>query len=92
MRLHRTWKVNWGFHPQVRDAVLHNLEIDGYDSGHLDGATEGDLAVALGEVEITDGEFGAFYVHGEEDFASAGEVLDVAVSSVFGAAWVLLDL
>ena len=41
-------------------------------------------------MEIADGKFGAFDVYREEDFATAGEVLDVAISTMFGAAWVLL--
>jgi hypothetical protein len=54
MRLHGTGKVNRGLHAQVRHPVLHNLEVDGYDTGHFDGATKGDLSVALGEMEIAD--------------------------------------
>jgi len=39
----------------------------------------------LGEVEVTDGEFGAGDVDGEVDFGAAGEVFYVCVSAVFGA-------
>ena len=52
MRLDRTGQVNWGFHAQISHAVLHDFEIDGYDAGHLNGATERDFAVALREMEI----------------------------------------
>ena len=37
-------------------------------------------------MEITNAEFCAGNVHGKEDLAAAGEILDVAVSAVFGAA------
>lgn len=75
-----------GSHIEILDAVLHDGELEGDDAGHFDGAAEGDFAVALGEVEVADGEFGAGDVHGEEDAGAAGEVLDVAVAAVFGAA------
>lgn len=39
-----------------------------------------------GEVQVSDGELGAFDVDGQVDFATAREVLDVAVPAVFGAA------
>jgi hypothetical protein len=39
--------VDGALEPQVGDAVLEDLEVDGDDAGHLDGAAEGDLAVAL---------------------------------------------
>lgn len=66
--------------------LLQHGEAEGDLAGHFDGAAEGDLAVALGEVEVADGELGAGDVDGEVDFAAAGEVFDVAVSAVFGAA------
>ena len=73
-------------HPQLGLAAFHDGEFEGDDAGDFDGAAEGDLAVALAEVEVADGEFGAFHVDGEVDFAAAGEVLDVAVAAVFGSA------
>jgi hypothetical protein len=36
-------------------------------------------------VEVSDGELGAWDVHGEIHLGATGEVLDVAVSAVFGA-------
>lgn len=47
MRLHRPREIDRGLHPQIRNSVLHNLEVDGDDAGHLDRATEGDLPIAL---------------------------------------------
>ena len=48
------------------EPVLDHLEVDGDDACHLDGAAEGDLAVALGEVEVAHAELGAGHVDGEE--------------------------
>ncbi len=85
MGLHGPGQEQRALHPQVRHAVLHDVELDGDDTGHFDGAAEGDFAVALGEVEVADAEFGAFDVDGEVDFAAAAEVLDVAVAAMLGA-------
>ena len=49
---------------------------------HLDGAAEGDLAVALGEVEVAHREPGALHVDREVDLRAARQVLDVAVAAV----------
>lgn len=87
MRLHRTREINRRFHPQILHPVLHNGEIDSDDAGHLDSATERNLAVALREMEVAHAELGAFDVDGEIDFATSAEVLDVAISAVFGTAW-----
>jgi hypothetical protein len=73
-------------HPQLGLAAFHDGEFEGDDAGDFDGAAEGDLAVALAEVQVADGEFGALDVDREVDFAAAGEVLDVAVAAVFGSA------
>ncbi|KAH9841297.1 Thromboxane-A synthase, partial [Teratosphaeria destructans] len=86
LRFHGAGDVEGGAHVEVAHAALHDGELDGDDAGHLDGAAEGDLAVALAEVQVADGEFGAGDVDGEVDLAAAREVLDVAVAAVFGAA------
>lgn len=75
-------------HPHLRHPVFDHCELDRDDTRHLDGAAEGDFPVALREVQVADGEFGPWDVHGEVDFGAAGEVLDVTVSSVFGTALV----
>ena len=51
-------------------------------AGHLDGAAEGDLAVALREVDVAHREAAALHVDGEVDLRAAREVLDVAVAAV----------
>ena len=51
-------------------------------AGHLDGATEGDLTIPLGEVDVTHRELGAFDIDGEVDPSALGEVLDVAVAAM----------
>lgn len=86
MRLHGSGQEQRALHPQVRHSVLHDGELDGDDAGHFDGAAKGDFAVALGEVQVANAEFGAFDVHGEVDFAATAQILDVAVSTVLGAA------
>lgn len=73
-------------HGEVGLAVLHDAQLEGDDAGHLDGAAEGDLAVALGEVQVADAELGALDVHGQVDLAAAAQVLDVAVAAVLGPA------
>ena len=89
LRFDRAGEEDRGFaadHAELGLAVFHDVEFEGDDSRDLDGAAEGDLAVALAEVEVADGEFRAFDVDGEVDFAAAGQVLDVAVAAVFGSA------
>lgn len=83
LRLDRPRDVDGRLHGQLLHAVLHHGEVDRDDAGHLDGAAERDLAVALREVQVADGELGAFHVDGQVDFAAAGQVLDVAVAAVF---------
>lgn len=86
LRLNRSGQIDWALDPQVLQSVLEDFEVDGDDARHLDGAAKGDFAVALGEVQVADGEFGAADVDGQVDFGATREVLDVAVSAVFGAA------
>ena len=73
-------------HAQNLLSALHHLELDRDDAGDLDGSAEGDLAVALGEVQVAHAELGALDVHGQVHFAAARQVLDVAVAAVFGTA------
>lgn len=65
--------------------TFHDAELDGDDAGHFNRAAEGNLTVALTEVQVANAELCAGDVDGEVDFGAAGEVLDVAVSTVFGA-------
>ena len=75
------------------DSVFENAELDCNAAGHFDSAAEGNFAVALGEVEVSNTELGAGDVDGEVDFAAAGEVLDVAVAAVlYGSLVSLLSL
>ena len=56
------------------------MEVD--PTRHLDRAAEGDLAVALREVEVAHRELGALDIDREVDARSARDVLDVAVAAV----------
>src|ERR1700735_3203733 len=51
-------------------------------AGHLDGAAERDLAVALAEMQIPHGEAAALHIDREVDFRSARQVLDVAIAAM----------
>jgi hypothetical protein len=53
------------------------------EAAHLDGAAEGDLAVALREVHVAHRQVGALHEDGEPDAAAARQVLDVACSAFF---------
>ena len=66
MRLHGPGQEERGFHVEVLNTVFHDGEFDGDDARHFDGAAEGNLPVALREVEVADAEFGAGNVDGEE--------------------------
>lgn len=81
---HRPGDVDGALETQVLQAVLEDLKVDGDDARHLYRATEGYLAVALGEVQVTDRELGPGHVHGQVDLGAAGQVLDVAVPAVLG--------
>ena len=82
MRLDGPGQEDWGFHVEVLHPVLHHGQFDGDDACHFDRAAEGDLPVALAEVEVAHAEFGTGDVHRQERAAAAGEVFDVAVSAV----------
>ena len=85
MRFNWSWEIDWRFHSQIRHSILHDFEIDGDNTRHLDSSTEGDLTVALREVQITDTEFRSLDVDWEEDLTATAQVLDVTVPTVFRA-------
>lgn len=85
MGLDRTRQEQGALHVQVLHAALHHGQFQRDDACHLDGAAEGNLAVALAEMEIADAEFGPGDVDREEDLAAAAQVLDVAVATVLWA-------
>jgi hypothetical protein len=43
-------------------------------------------------MKVSDAEFSAFDVNGEVDFAPAAQVLDVAVSAMFGTSWFIISM
>jgi hypothetical protein len=86
LRLHGTRDIDRTLHIQLLHPAFHDAELEGYHARHLNRAAEGDLAVALAEMQVPYAELGTGDVDREEDFGTAREVLDVAVSAVFGAA------
>src|SRR5205823_12830074 len=50
------------------DAILDDIDLEMQPAGHLDGAAEGDLAVALAEVQIAHREAAARHIYREVDF------------------------
>lgn len=86
MRLHRPRQKQRALHRQRLHPVLHHAQLQRDDACDLNGAAEGDLAVALAEMQVPDAELGALDVDGEVHLAAAREVLDVAVAAVFRAA------
>lgn len=66
--------------------MLHDRELHGNDTRHLNCTAEGDLPVALGKVQVTDAEFCALDVDGEECATTTAEILDVSVTSVLWSA------
>jgi hypothetical protein len=86
LRLHGSRDVNWALHIELLHTAFHNAELEGYHARHLNRAAEGDLAIALAEMQVSDTEFSAGDVNGQENLGATREVLDVAVSAVFGAA------
>lgn len=47
VRLHGPRQEERALHVQMLDAALHDGQLQRDDAGHLDGAAEGDFAVAL---------------------------------------------
>lgn len=88
MRLHRPRQVDRTLHAQIPHAVLHHLEIDGHHARHLNRTAEGDLTVALREMQVADAELGAGDVDGEVHLAAPAEIFDIAVPPVFRPSWV----
>ena len=86
MRLHGAGEENRAFHRQIFHPVLHYAELESDHACDLDRAAEANLAVALAEMKVANAELGPLDVDGEEDFAAAAEILDVAVPAVFRAA------
>ncbi len=74
--LHGSGDVDGGLETQFRHPVLHNLEVDGDDAGHLNGTAEADLSIALGEVEVADRELRPWHVDGQVDLAATTQILD----------------
>ena len=86
LRFHRTGDVDGGFKAEVRHSVLDDFEVDGNHTSHLDGATEADLSVSLGEVEIADGKLCPIHVDGKVDLAPAAQILDAVPSLLVSSA------
>src|SRR5262249_42700595 len=68
--------------PVLAHAPLNEIDAEVDVTADLDGAAEGDLPVALREVEVPAGELGAPDMHRVVDARSPGEVLDVVVAPV----------
>ncbi len=64
------------------DAVLDDVDLDVQPAGHFDGAAEGDLAVALAEVQIAHREPAAGHIDREVDLRAARQILDVAIAAM----------
>jgi hypothetical protein len=76
-----TWDVDGrlsALHAELFLPTLDDIELDGDDAGNLDGAAEGDLAVTLREVQVTDRELGALHVDWQVDLAAPAQILDIA--------------
>ena len=65
-----------------RHAILDDLDLEMQPAGHLDGAAEGDLAVALAEVQVAHRETAALHIDREVDLRAARQILDVAIAAV----------
>src|SRR4051794_30983992 len=63
-------------------APLDQVDVQVDEPAHLDGPAEGDLAVALGEVQVAHGQLRAGHEDRVEDPAALGQVLDVLVPAV----------
>jgi hypothetical protein len=74
MRFNWSWEIDWRFHSQIRHAILHDFEINGDNTRHLDSSAEGNLA---------DTEFCSLNVDWEENLAATAQVLDVTISTMF---------
>lgn len=86
LRLNRSRYVNGTLDIEFLDTTFHNTKLERNHPRHLNRTAKGNFAVALAKVQVADAEFSTRHMDGEVDFGAAGEVLDVAVSAVFGAA------
>lgn len=87
LRLNRTRDVDGALHSQLLHAALHNGELDGDFTRHLNRTAERYLTITLGEVQVSDTELGALDVDREIDLRATRQVLDVAVASVLRPTW-----
>ena len=65
-----------------RYAVLDDVDLDMQPARHLDRAAEGDLAVALAEMQVAHRETAAGNIDREVNLRAARQVLDVAISAM----------
>jgi hypothetical protein len=91
MRLNRSWEIKGRFHPQISHAILHDLEVDGNNTSHLDSTAERNLAISLREVKVSDTEFGTLNMDREIDFATTTQIFDVAVAAVFRTSYLQVN-
>ncbi len=82
VRRHRRRLENRIFDAVLRHAVLDDIDLDVEPAGHLDGAAEGNFAVALAEMQIAHREACTRNIDREVDFRTARQILDVAVAAV----------
>jgi len=82
LRLHRSGDVDRTLQTQILHSVLDDRELDCDLASNLDRAAETDFAIALGEMQIPDGEFGSLNVDRQVDLATSRQILDVAVTSM----------
>src|ERR1700677_5262431 len=64
------------------DAVLDDVDLEMHPARHLDRAAEGDLAIALAEVQVTHRETAAGHIDREVDLRAARQILDVAIAAM----------
>jgi hypothetical protein len=64
LRFHRPRDVNRTLHIQLLDPALHDAELESDDACHFNRAAEGDLAVALAEMQVPDTKLGTGDVDG----------------------------
>lgn len=79
VRLDRAWQEQRGLHVEIADAVLHHAQFNGNDTGYLNSAAEGDLPVALAEMQVSDAELCAWNVHWQKCTRTPGEIFDITV-------------
>ena len=70
-------------HAVFGDTALDDVDLDVNPAGHLNGAAEGDFAIALREVQVAHRQTAALDVDREIHLRAAGEIFDVAVAAMF---------